>query len=136
MYLYLHKSYLAGAFPCTRIWGAQLLSRGKTINRRSRWRCFSRLQVSSACASSNIIVSGFLYCILGVHLWEMTPRMVQNDMVLSGNVPKWGQYPVGVFPGCKTKTLRHRGGCPPPANPPAALFYPIAPLVESSLLRT
>ena len=32
--------------------------------------------------------------------------MVQNNTVSSGNVPKWGQYPVGVFPGCNTKTLR------------------------------
>ena len=29
--------------------------------------------------------------------------MVQNGTVLSGNVPKWGQYPVGVFPGWNTK---------------------------------
>ena len=27
--------------------------------------------------------------------------MAANNTVLSGNVPKWGQYPVGVFPGCK-----------------------------------
>ena len=32
--------------------------------------------------------------------------MVQNNTVLSGNMPKWGQYPVGVFPGCNAKTLR------------------------------
>ena len=32
--------------------------------------------------------------------------MVQNNTVLSGKVPKWGQYPVGVFPGCNTNTLR------------------------------
>ena len=34
------------------------------------------------------------------------PILVQNKTVLSGNEPKWGQYPVGVFPGCNTKTLR------------------------------
>ena len=29
--------------------------------------------------------------------------MVQNNTVLSGNVPQSGQYPVGVFPWCNTK---------------------------------
>ena len=46
----------------------------------------------------------FLYYTLGLHPWEM--RMVKNNTVFSGHVPKWGQYPVGVFPGCDTKTLR------------------------------
>ena len=32
--------------------------------------------------------------------------MVQYNTVLSGNVRKWGQYSVGVFPGRNTKTLR------------------------------
>ena len=41
-------------------------------------------------------------------------KMAQLNTVLSGNVPKWGQYPVGVFPGCNTKTLR-------PKQPPLAL---------------
>ena len=29
--------------------------------------------------------------------------MLQHNTVLSTHVPKWGQYPVGVFPGCNTK---------------------------------
>ena len=41
--------------------------------------------------------------------WDYTlgkrPRMVQNNTVSPGNVPKWGQYPVGVFLGCDTKPL-------------------------------
>ena len=34
------------------------------------------------------------------------PEWFKKNTVLSGHVPKWGQYPVGVFPGCNTKTLR------------------------------
>ena len=32
--------------------------------------------------------------------------MVQSNTVVSGNVPIWSQFPVGVFPGCNAKTLR------------------------------
>ena len=38
--------------------------------------------------------------------WDYTLGNDPNNTVLSGNVPKWGKYPVGVFPGCNTKTLR------------------------------
>ena len=40
---------------------------------------------------------GVCTTLLGLYPWKMTQN---RSTVLSGNVPKWGQYPVGVFPGC------------------------------------
>ena len=41
--------------------------------------------------------------------WEYTlgkwPGMAQNDRVLSGNAPKWGQQPVGAFLGVMQKPV-------------------------------
>ena len=42
---------------------------------------------------------------LGFHPCEMTQNGSRQHGFIR-NVPKWGQYPVGVFPGCNTRTLR------------------------------
>ena len=41
---------------------------------------------------------------LGITPLGNDPEWFKIARVLSGNVPQWGQYPVGVFPGCNTKT--------------------------------
>ena len=64
----------------------------------------------------------------------MTLGMVQNNKGLSGNVPKWGQYPVGVFPGCNTKTLM----CELSSNAEARILQntnDAAPLTAKTLQR-
>ena len=75
--------------------------------------CWTRLV--SASLNGTFLKTGFTRCPTALRVFVLHPgitplglhpQMVQNNTCLSGNVPEWGQYPVGVFPGCNTKTLR------------------------------